>query len=71
MFKSTPVFQATVRHLGIDMVRLIEHPSLDVDLDLLNTAYATPAAAAALARLKADPAIAELIQERYWGHWPA
>ena len=70
MFKSTAGFQATVRHLGIDMVRLNEQPSLDVALDLLNTGYATPAGAAALARLKADPAIAELIQERYWGHWP-
>ena len=38
--------------------------------DLLNTGYATPAGVAALERLKADPAIAELIQERYWGHWP-
>ena len=70
MFKSTPGFQATVRHLGLDMVRLNEQSSLDVALDLLNTGYATPAGVAALERLKADPAIAELIQERYWGHWP-
>lgn len=70
MFKSTPGFQTTVRHLGVDMVRLIEQPSLDVSLDLLNTGWATPAGVASLERLKADPAIAELIQERYWGHWP-
>ena len=39
-------------------------------LDLLNASYATPAAAAARARLKADPAIAPLVRERYWGAWP-
>ncbi len=39
-------------------------------LDLLNTSYATPAAAAARARLKADASISPLIQGRYWGTWP-
>jgi ubiquinone biosynthesis protein Coq4 len=61
-----------VRRLAIDMVALCGDPA-DVPhaLDLLNASYATPAAAAARARLKADAAIAPLVRERYWGPWPS
>jgi len=59
------------RRLAADMLALCSDPG-DVPhaLDLLNASYATPAAAAARARLGADPAIAPLIAERYWGSWP-
>ncbi|NDD70197.1 MAG: hypothetical protein EBZ29_12810, partial [Synechococcaceae bacterium WB9_4xC_028] len=39
--------------------------------DLLTRSYTTPAADAARAALRNDPAIAPLIRERYWGHWPS
>jgi len=60
-----------LRRLSADMLAVCSDPG-DVPraLDLLNASYATPAAAAARARLKADPAIAPLVQERYWGPWP-
>jgi ubiquinone biosynthesis protein Coq4 len=68
---TTPTSTAQVQRLAADMVALCSDPG-DVPhaLDLLNASYATPAAAAARARLGADPAIAPLIAERYWGSWP-
>jgi hypothetical protein len=61
-----------LRRLTADMLAVCSDPG-DVPhaLDLLNASYATPAAAAARARLKADPAIASLMRERYWGPWPS
>jgi ubiquinone biosynthesis protein Coq4 len=61
-----------LRRLAADMLAVCSDPG-DVPhaLDLLNASYATPAAAAARARLKGDPAIASLMRERYWGPWPS
>ena len=60
-----------LERLAADMVVLCADPSnLHSALDLLNASYGTPAAAAARSRLQADPAIAPLIAERYWGPWP-
>ncbi|MCX5966399.1 MAG: Coq4 family protein [Cyanobacteria bacterium] len=65
--KPTPQLE----RLAADMVVLCADPGdLPHALDLLAASYATPAAEAARARLKADPAIATLIRERYWGNWP-
>ena len=65
--KPTPQLQ----RLAADMVVLCADPGdLPCALDLLAASYATPAAEAARARLRADPAIAPLIAERYWGPWP-
>ena len=60
-----------LQRLAADMLALCSDPG-DVPhaLDLLNASYATPAAAAARARLQADPAIEPLVRERYWGPWP-
>jgi ubiquinone biosynthesis protein Coq4 len=56
-----------------DDIKVLSANPLDVPhaLDLLDTSYATPAAAAARTRLKADAAIGPLVQARYWGPWPA
>jgi ubiquinone biosynthesis protein COQ4 len=60
-----------LERLAADMEVLCADPSnLHSALDLLNASYGTPAAAAARSRLQADPAIAPLIAERYWGPWP-
>jgi ubiquinone biosynthesis protein Coq4 len=69
--EAIPVAMAQVQRLAADMVALCADPA-DVHraLDLLNASYATPAAAAARARLMADPAIAPLVRQRYWGPWP-
>ncbi len=65
--KPTPQLQ----RLAADMVVLCADPGdVPCALDLLAASYATPAAEAARARLLADPAIAPLIAERYWGPWP-
>ncbi len=65
--KPTPQLQ----RLAADMVVLCADPGdVPCALDLLTASYATPAAEAARARLRADPAIAPLIAERYWGPWP-
>jgi len=63
---------AQLRRLAADVLALSSNP-LDGGhaLDLLNTSYATPFAAAARARLKAHPSIRPLIQERYWQPWPS
>jgi ubiquinone biosynthesis protein Coq4 len=60
-----------LRRLSADMLALCSDPGdVPLALDLLNASYATPAAAAARARLQADPAIEPLVRERYWGPWP-
>lgn len=59
-------------HLATDLAALVENPAdLPHGFDLLTRSYATSAADAARASLRSDPAIAPLIAERYWGHWPA
>jgi ubiquinone biosynthesis protein Coq4 len=58
-------------HLAADRAALVENPSdLPHGFDLLTRSYATPAAEAARAALRHHPAIAPLVQERYWGSWP-
>ena len=71
MLPHHPPLTTQIRRLAADMVLLCSDPG-DVPhaLDLLDASYASPAAAAARARLKADPAIAPLVHERYWGTWP-
>ncbi|MEB3200016.1 MAG: Coq4 family protein [Synechococcaceae cyanobacterium] len=59
-------------HLATDLAVLSRDPAdLPHGFDLLNRSYATPAADAARAALRADPAIAPLVAERYWGTWPS
>ncbi len=59
-------------HLATDLAALVEDPAdLHHGFDLLTRSYATPAADAARASLRRDPAIAPLIAERYWGVWPS
>lgn len=54
-----------------DLALFSEHPDhVPSALNILNWSYATPQAAAARDRLRQDPAIAPLVAERYWGHWP-
>ena len=67
-----PRTTAQLRRLAADVLALSSNP-LDGGhaLDLLDASYATPFAAAARTRLKADPAICHLIQERYWQPWPS
>ena len=58
-------------HLATDLTALVDNPSdLPHGFDLLTRSYRTPAADAARAALRADPAIAPLVAERYWGVWP-
>ena len=59
-------------HLATDLAALAANPDdLGHGFDLLTRSYTTPAADAARAALRNDPAIAPLIRERYWGHWPS
>ena len=59
-------------HLATDLAVLAGNPDdLEHGFDLLTRSYTTPAAEAARAALRADPAIAPLIAERYWGPWPS
>lgn len=59
-------------HLATDLSALAANPDdLSHGFDLLTRSYTTPVADAARAALRADPAIAPLIAERYWGHWPS
>jgi ubiquinone biosynthesis protein Coq4 len=59
-------------HLATDLSALAANPDdLGHGFDLLTRSYATPVADAARASLRRDPAIAALIKERYWGHWPS
>ncbi|OON13043.1 MAG: hypothetical protein BTM30_01635 [Synechococcus lacustris str. Tous] len=63
--------QNQLMHISFDMQHLCDNPTdITSAIDLLNRSYKTPAAAAARQRLHADPAIAALVQERYWGEWP-
>jgi ubiquinone biosynthesis protein Coq4 len=67
-----PRTTAQLRRLAADVQAVSTNPLDGAHaLDLLNTSYATPFAAAARARLKADPSIRPLIQERYWEPWPS
>jgi len=53
------------------LVRLSEQPDhVPSALNLLNHSYASPLAFEARQRLRAEPLIASLITERYWGDWP-
>ena len=59
-------------HLAADLSALTANPDdLGHGFDLLTRSYATPVADAARAALRHDPAIAPLMQERYWGPWPS
>lgn len=59
-------------HLATDLSALVENPAdLPHGFDLLTRSYRTPAADAARAALRADPRIAPLVAERYWGPWPS
>lgn len=59
-------------HFATDLTALVENPDdLPHGFDLLTRSYVTPAADAARAFLRGNPAIRSLIEERYWGHWPA
>ena len=61
-----------LKRLAVDLAKLCSNPEdLDHTFDLLNASYGTEVAQAARDRLKADPAIRDLIQEQYWGHWPS
>ena len=58
-------------HLATDLSALVENPAdLPHGFDLLTRSYRTPAADAARSALRADPRIAPLLKERYWGAWP-
>ena len=58
-------------HLATDLSALVENPAdLPHGFDLLTRSYRTPAADASRAALRADPRIAPLLEERYWGAWP-
>ncbi|MFM7675217.1 MAG: Coq4 family protein [Synechococcus sp.] len=70
-----PNSQRLRSHLAgmVDLLeRLSERPD-DVAgaIALLNLSYDSPYAEAGRARLKAEPAVAELVRERYWGPWPS
>ena len=55
-----------------DLLQLIERPDhVPSALAVLNHSYASPLAATARQRLRQNPAIAALVAERYWGHWPS
>ena len=59
-------------HLATDLAELVDNPSdLPHGFDLLTRSNTTPAADAARVALRADPAIAPLVAERYWGVWPS
>ena len=66
-----PTLRRQLLHLATDLAALIEDPEdLGHGFDLLTRSYATPAADAARAALRADPAIRPLLEGRYWGDWP-
>jgi len=66
-----PRLRSQLLPIAADLAAVAENPA-DVDhaFDLLTRSYATPAADAARAALRADPAIRPLLIERYWGAWP-
>jgi ubiquinone biosynthesis protein Coq4 len=54
------------------LLELIEQPDrVPSALAILNHSYASPLAAMARQRLRANPEIASLVAARYWGHWPS
>lgn len=64
--------RALLKRLAVDLAELCSDPeNIDYAFDLLNATYGTEVAQAARDRLKTDPAIRLLVQERYWGNWPA
>ncbi|MEB3257541.1 MAG: hypothetical protein VKN83_04380, partial [Cyanobacteriota bacterium] len=66
-----PSARRQLLHFAADLAALVENPAdLVHGFDLLTRSYASPAAEAARAALRNDPAIAPLVQERYWGIWP-
>ncbi|MFM9073026.1 MAG: Coq4 family protein [Cyanobium sp.] len=66
-----PSARRQLLHFAADLAALVENPAdLVHGFDLLTRSNASPAAAAARAALRNDPAIAPLVQERYWGIWP-
>ena len=67
-----PSLRRQLLHLATDLSALVENPAdLAHGFDLLTRSYRTPAADAARAALRADPRIAPLVAERYWGAWPS
>ena len=72
---TTPFGLAMGPHLEAmlpSLLRLSEQPDhVPSALSLLNHSYANPLAFEARQRLRADPLIAALVKERYWGAWPA
>ena len=66
-----PTLRRQLLHLATDLAALIEDPEdLGHGFDLLTRSYATPAADAARAALRTEPAIRPLLEQRYWGDWP-
>lgn len=67
-----PSLRRQLLHFATDLSALVEDPDdLHRGLELLTRSYVTPAADAARASLRADPAIQPLLAERYWGPWPS
>lgn len=58
-------------HFATDLAALVERSEPERGIDLLTRSYKTPAADAARASLRSNPAITQLMNERYWGHWPS
>jgi len=62
-----PFLEATLPAL----LELIEQPDrVPSALAILNHSYGSPLAASARQLLRQQPAIASLVAERFWGHWP-
>jgi ubiquinone biosynthesis protein Coq4 len=62
-----PYLEATLPAL----LELIETPDrVPSALAILNHSYPSPLATMARRRLRQEPSIAALVDERYWGHWP-
>ena len=71
---TTPFGRAMGPHLEAmlpSLLRLSEQPDHGPSaLNLFNHSYASPLADEARQRLRAEPLIAALVTERYWGDWP-
>ena len=67
-----PTLRRQLLHLAADLSALVQNPDdLGHGFDLLTRSYSTPVADAARASLRSCVAIAPLLRERYWGHWPS
>ena len=67
-----PTNRSLLKRLAVDLAALCSDPDdLDHAFDLLNATYATDVAQAARDRLKTHPEISPLVEQRYWGDWPA